>query len=140
MDRWHTREIDLEQGDHLPPSAQKIEGFLKEHLTADVLREIAEFSIVFGSLQPMLYGGYDEIYGDVPVSDGDEEVRVVYRRKPPYNLPAGQQEFFQHLQMDYQPDIQGSTVTATRPMLDRVQKELESMRNDTLRDDGKNVD
>jgi hypothetical protein len=134
MDRHWTRS--LEDGDPLPPSAQKIEGLLDARFTEAVLREMEEFSKVFTSLGPMLYRGYDELYGEVPNLVGEQEVRVVYTREPPYNMPPGDYEFFRHLQMNHEPDIHGNMTTRRR----LVQAELESLRNSTLRDDGENVD
>jgi hypothetical protein len=134
MDRHLT--LLLQDGDPLPPSAQKIEGLLDQHFTKAVLTEMEEFSKVFRSLSPKLYGGYEEEYVEVPNLIGEDEVRVVYTREPPYNMPPGNYELFRHLQMDLEPDINGNMSTRRR----LVQEELESLRNSTLRDDGENVD
>jgi hypothetical protein len=134
MDRHMT--MSLEEGDPLPSSTQIIEGLLDVHFTEAVLREMDEFSEVFRSLRPRLYAGYDELYQEVTDLVGELEVRVVYIRQPPYNMPLGQYEFFRHLQMDHEPDIHGNMSTRRR----LVQAELENLRNDTLRDDGDNVD
>ena len=144
MDRWETQL--LQNGDEIPQSAQRIDGHLTTHLTEAVVREMYNCSKLLQSLKLKIYMGYDERYVDVDGLIEEEEVRVVYIRQPPYNMPPGEFEFFRHLQMNHSPDIgsrSGSRWLSSANMSTRrqlVEEELESLRMNTLRDDGANVD